>query len=91
MRPNDSALQCDQIWRFIGLCATFQSLWQQLICPNLPHFYAIFVKVSKSFIFLMKSLLGNFSRHLAIFSGHTDYYTNVISGNHLAEPSRGSF
>ena len=24
-------------WRFIGLWATFQSLWQQLICPNLPH------------------------------------------------------
>ena len=31
-------LQSDQIWRFIGLLATFQSLWQQLICPNLPHF-----------------------------------------------------
>ena len=29
--------QCDQIGRFIGLCATFQSLWQQLICPNLLH------------------------------------------------------
>ena len=23
--------QCDQIWRFIGLWATFQSLWQRLI------------------------------------------------------------
>ena len=29
--------QCDQIGRFIGLWAPFQSLWQQLICPNLPH------------------------------------------------------
>ena len=29
--------QCDQIGRFIGLCATFWSLWQQLIWPNLPH------------------------------------------------------
>ena len=29
--------QCDQIWQFFGLWATFQSLWQQLICPNLPH------------------------------------------------------
>ena len=29
--------QCDQIGRFIGLWATFQSLWQQLICPILPH------------------------------------------------------
>ena len=59
--------QCDQIWRFIGLWASFSSLWQQLICPNLPHSWAMFVKVLKSFIFLMKSLLGNFSRHLAIF------------------------
>ena len=30
--------QCDQIGRFIGLWATFEGLWQQLICPNLPHF-----------------------------------------------------
>ena len=29
--------QCDQIWRFIGLWATFKSFWQQLICPNLSH------------------------------------------------------
>ena len=33
---------------------------------------AIFVKVSKSIIFLVKSFLGNFYRHLAILSGHTD-------------------
>ena len=29
--------QCDQIGRFIGLWATFQSLSQQLICQNLLH------------------------------------------------------
>ena len=29
--------QCDQIWRFIGLWGIFYSLWQQSICPNLPH------------------------------------------------------
>ena len=63
--------QCDQIGRFIGLWATFQSLWQKLICPNLPHSQAIFVKVSKSLIFLVKSFLGKFYRHLAIFTGHT--------------------
>ena len=43
--------QCDQIGKFIVLWATFQSLWQQLIHPNLPHSKAIFVKVSKSIIF----------------------------------------
>ena len=30
-------IQCDQIGRFIGLWATFKSLWPQLVCPNLPH------------------------------------------------------
>ena len=30
-------LQCDQIGRFIALWATFQILWQQLLCPNLLH------------------------------------------------------
>ena len=29
--------QCKQKWWFIGLWATFQILWQQLFCPNLPH------------------------------------------------------
>ena len=36
-REIESCRQCDQIGRFIGVWATFQSLWQQLICPNLPH------------------------------------------------------
>ena len=31
------SLQCYQIGRFIGPWATFQSLWQRLFCPNLPH------------------------------------------------------
>ena len=44
-------------WAIFALWATFSSLWQQLICPNLP----------KSLIFLVKSFLGNFYRHLAIF------------------------
>ena len=34
---NVTYTQCDQIERFIGLWATFHSLWQQLVCPNLPH------------------------------------------------------
>ena len=38
-------IQCDQIGRIIKLWATFKSLLQQLICPNLPHSQAIFVKV----------------------------------------------
>ena len=78
-RPFISYHQCDQNGEFIGLCATFYSLWQQLICPNLPHSYAIFVKVLKSIIFLVKSFLDNFYRHLAIFSGHTGYQKKIVS------------
>ena len=39
--------------------------------PESPTFLGNFCKVSKSFIFPVKSFLGNFYRHLAIFSGHT--------------------
>ena len=59
--------QCDPIGRFIGLWATFQSLLQQLICPNTPHSLAIFGQVPKSLNFLVKSFLGNFYRYLATF------------------------
>ena len=63
----DGYVQCDQIWRFIGLWTTFQSLWQQLVCLNLPHSQAIFVKVSISLIFLVTLFMGNFYRNLATF------------------------
>ena len=49
-----STYRCDQIGRFIALWATFLSLWQQLFCPNRPHFWAYLVKVWKSFIFPVK-------------------------------------
>ena len=58
--------QGDQSGRYIVLWATFQSLWQQLFCPNLPHFRQFFVKLSKSFIFLAKSF-GN-----SLLFGHAD-------------------
>ena len=59
--------QCDQIGRFFALKATIQSQLQQLFHPNCTHCQAIFVKVSKSFILIVTSFLGNFYRHLAIF------------------------
>ena len=81
-RPNQSfryffenfaviAFQCDQVGQFIGLWATFQSPRPQLICPNLLHFQAIFVKVSKSFIFLGKSFWVTFTDIRRFFTGHT--------------------
>ena len=45
--------------------ANFKSLWQQLFCPNRPHFSAIFIKMSKSYIFPVESFLGNFYSHWA--------------------------
>ena len=72
--------QCDQVGRFIVL-------WQQLICQNLSNSQAIFVKVSKSIIFLVKSFLGNFNRHMAIFSGHAEsdqlWPEAKLSSNHV--------
>ena len=59
--------QCDQIGRLFALWATIQSRWQQLFFPNPLHCWTIFIKMSKSFIFLVKSYLGNFYRYLAIF------------------------
>ena len=51
----------------------FKAFGNNLICQNLPHSQAIYVKVSKSLIFLVKSFLGHFYRHLATFyTGNTD-------------------
>ena len=61
------ANQCDQIGRFFALLATIQKLVATIILPKLATLSAIFVKVSKPFIFLLKSFLDNFDRHLAIF------------------------
>ena len=69
--PMNCIYQCDQIGRFFRLWATFQSLWQKLIWPNLIHSLGIFVKVSKSLIFLMKSFLATFIDTWLIFTGHT--------------------
>ena len=59
--------QCDQIKRFIGLWAIFQSRWQPFILPKSPTFLGNFGKGVKIYHFLVLSFLGNFYRHLAIF------------------------
>ena len=74
------SVQCDQIWRFFGL-------WATINLPKSPTFLANFVKVSKSFIFLVKSFLGNFYRHLAIFfwSNCQCYFVSILT---LADVSK---
>ena len=61
-----SCNQCNQIGRFIVLWATFQNPWQ-IFLPKSPTFLVNFVKLSKSFIFIVKLFLANFYRHLATF------------------------
>ena len=73
---TDGNKQCDQIGQFIAFWATFQSLWLQLFCPNHPSFLAIFVKLSNSFILLVKSFFGNFYRHLVHF-----YWSHWLQGS----------
>ena len=64
---DQNTAQCDQIGRFVALWVTFQSLCQQLFCPNRPHFYANFCKVVEIFNFACEIILGNFYRYLATF------------------------
>ena len=70
---------CDQIGRFIALWTTVQSLWQQLVCPNLTHSQVILVKVSKSLSFLVKSFWATLVDIWRVFTGHTA--TNVCQSN----------
>ena len=49
----------------------FESIWQQLICPNLPTFLGNFCKGVKIFHFSGEIIFCNFKRPLTIFSGHT--------------------
>ena len=51
-------LQCDQIGQFIALWATFQSLWQQLFCPNCVTALDKFFKGVKIFHFSSEIVFG---------------------------------
>ena len=59
--------QCDQIGQFIGLWATFQSLWTQLFCPNIPHSQAIFCKGVKISNFSSEIIFGQLLQTFGIF------------------------
>ena len=45
----------------------FKAFGNNYFAQNILHSWAIFVKVTKVLIFVVKSFLGNFYRHLAIF------------------------
>ena len=62
-----SPKQCHQIGEFIALLGNFSKPVGTIILPKLTKILAIFVKVSKSLIFLVQSFLGNFFRHLVTF------------------------
>ena len=46
--------------------------------PKSPTFLGNFCKGVKTFIFLVKSFLVNFYRHLTIFSGHTGHKLSLL-------------
>ena len=65
-------MQCDQIGQFLH----FGQLLKPLAKINLPKsltFFGNFCKGVKIIRFSGEIIFGNFYRHLAIFSGHTDY------------------
>ena len=70
-RFHDSESSVTRLGDLLDFGPLFKAFGNNLICPNLPHSQAIFVKVSKFIIFLVHSFLGNFYRLLVIFSGHT--------------------
>ena len=72
MKTDVNKFECDQIGQFIGLWTTFQSLSQQLICPNHPNFKAILVEMSKSLIFLVTPFLATFIDIWQLFTRHTE-------------------
>ena len=51
-------LQCDQIWRYIGLWATFQSLCATINLPKYPTFLGNFCKGVKIFNFSSEIIFG---------------------------------
>ena len=57
-RHNYYYYQCDQIGRFIGLWASFWSLWQQLILSISPTFIGNFWKGVKIFNFSTEIIFG---------------------------------
>ena len=63
---NHSSSSSSSVWPDWAIYCTFQSLWQQLFCPNHPYFRQ-FCKGVNIFHFLVVSFLGNFYRHLASF------------------------
>ena len=74
-----------RLGNIFALWATFQSLWQQLF---LPTFQAIFVEVSKSFIFRVESFLGNFQTfgNFLLVTLLPRYLQSPFSGMHYCPP-----
>ena len=93
-RRNLRSVSVRPDWAIYWTLGNFQSLLQQLICPNLLHSQAIFVKMSKSLIFQVKSFLGNFYSHMAIFYwSHCQWYVLYSWGHqrvHKVTTSIGS-
>ena len=60
----------------LGQLFIILSFWQQVLGSDLPPFLGNFCKGVKTYNFSSEIILGNFYRHLAMFSGHTG---NILS------------
>ena len=60
--------QCDQIGRFIGLWATFSSLWQQLVLPKSTTFFGNFCKCVQKYYFSTEIIFGQLLQTIGDFS-----------------------
>ena len=78
-------------WTIYWTLGNFLKPLATIILPKSNTFLGKFLKVSKSIIFLVKSFLGNFYRHLAIFYGHTEWDEHLFGHqDHLDEDGRDS-
>ena len=59
------------MWPDWAIYCTLGSLSKHIFCPNCPHFLAIFVKMSKSFIFYWNHFWATFIDIWQLFTGHT--------------------
>ena len=74
--------QCDQIWRFFWTLGTFLKPLATINLSKSPTFLGKFREGVKIFHFSSEIIfLGNFYRHLAISSGHTDQHVMVSLGH----------
>ena len=77
VKKQKCRLRPPPVWPDWAIYCTLGNFSKPLATINLPKFHTFvgkFCKGVKIFIFSSKIILGNFYRHLAIFTGHTGHH-----------------